>query len=125
MRQRIEATLREVLGYAVPTLVLTPAELETAVRGNPYAADEPEFGRRMYVCFFEKTPRSEAVSAIQPLVTPAEQLVIRGRTGYALYAQGMGKAKLNSSVIERKLGLVTLRNWNTVNALRELVGSSV
>jgi uncharacterized protein (DUF1697 family) len=42
---------------------------------------------------------------------------------YACYAEGLGRAKLNSNVIERKLGLATLRNWNTITALLELAQS--
>jgi uncharacterized repeat protein (TIGR03803 family) len=38
----------------------------------------------------------------------------------AYYAAGLGQAKLTSALIERKLGTVTLRNWNTVTALLEL-----
>jgi uncharacterized protein (DUF1697 family) len=70
--------------------------------------------------FFEKAPPAAAIADIQPLVTDAERLVVKGTAGYAYYTTGLGRAKLTSNVIERKLGLATLRNWNTVTALLEM-----
>ena len=49
-------------------------------------------------------------------------LVIIGSAGYIHYASGLGRAKLAGNVIERKLGLATMRNWNTVTALLEMCG---
>ncbi|HEX7653949.1 MAG TPA: DUF1697 domain-containing protein, partial [Verrucomicrobiae bacterium] len=121
VRRQIETGLAKGLGYPVPTLVLTPTELAAMVQGNPYPSEAPEFGRRMYMGFLATDPTAAAVAAIQPMITPEEQLVVQGRVVYALYATGMGKAKLTSAVIERKLGLVTMRNWNTVTAVLALV----
>jgi len=121
LRKILEQHLAVNLGYAVPTLVKTANDFAAIAKANPYDAHLPEFGRRMYVCFFKNAPTATAIADIQPLVTDAERLVVKGVAGYAFYAEGLGRAKLSSNVIERKLGLATLRNWNTVTAILALI----
>jgi uncharacterized protein (DUF1697 family) len=122
VRKKLEKHLAVELGYVVPTIVKSAEDLAAIVAANPHDSGLPEFGRRMYVCFFEKAPSPAAVQSVQPLVTEYERLLIIGDAGYVYYAAGLGRAKLNSNVIERKLGLATLRNWNTVTALVEMAG---
>lgn len=120
LRGHLEAHLRASLGYAVPTLLRTPEELATAIAANPYPTDWPEFGKKMYVCFFERAPGAAAIDSIVPYTHEGEQLQVVGREGYAYYAVGLGKSKLTNALIERKLGTATMRNWNTVNTLLEM-----
>lgn len=129
-RERSPAQLRKILeehlatkfGCNVPTLVKTSCELAAIAVANPFDPSLPEFGKRMHVCFFERTPTQAAVADIQPWTSKSERLVIKSDTGYAYYVAGLGRARLGSATIERKLGTVTLRNWNTVTALLELAG---
>jgi uncharacterized protein (DUF1697 family) len=120
LRRSLEAHWVKKFGYAIPTLVKTARELRAITVANPYDTKLPEFGRHMYVCFFEKAPSPAAIKSIRPYLSDDEQLVVKGAAGYALYATGLGRAKLSSAVIERKLGLATLRNWNTVTALLDM-----
>jgi uncharacterized protein (DUF1697 family) len=122
LKKRLDRHLAAKQGYAVSTVVKTAEEFAAIAAANPYDSSLPEFGRRMYVCFFETPPAPEAIKAIQSLVTGDERLVVNGDAGYAYYANGLGRAKLTSSVIERKLGPATLRNWNTVTVLLKLLG---
>lgn len=123
LRTSLETHLATKLGFAVPTLVKSAQELTAIAEANPLPQKLLAFGNRVYVCFFEKAPDAQAIAGIQPLVTRDEQLLVQGAVGYAYYATGLGKAKLTSTVIERKLGLATLRNWNTVTALLELASA--
>jgi uncharacterized protein (DUF1697 family) len=117
LRKILEKHLADALGYAVPTYVIAAKDLATIAKGNPYDTGLPEFGKRMYVAFFEKAPAAAAVDAIRSLASDEERLVVKGPAAYVYYANGMGRAKLTSTIIERKLGAATMRNWNTVMAL--------
>lgn len=123
VRTNLEKHLADKLGFAVPVLVKTVAELAAIAAANPYDLGLPSFGSRMYVCFFEKAPTASAIEDIKSLTSDSERLMIKGLAGYAYYAEGLGRAKLTSSIIERKLGTATLRNWNTVSALLKLAGA--
>lgn len=120
LRKHIESHLKTSLGYAVPTLLRNRTQLEAIVAGNPYSPDLPDFGKKMYVAFFENAPSATAVENIAPFVNDMEKLVVKGSEGYLHYNEGLGKAKLTNAIIERKLGMATLRNWNTVNTLLEM-----
>jgi uncharacterized protein (DUF1697 family) len=122
VKKSLENHLAGKLGFAVNTVVKSAKEFAAIAKANPFDTGLPEFGRRMYVCFFEKAPAVADVQGIQPLISDDERLIVTGDAGYVYYAAGLGRAKLNSTVIERNLGLATLRNWNTVTALVELAG---
>jgi uncharacterized protein (DUF1697 family) len=120
LRKHIEAHLQSKLGYAVPTLLRTYDDLVAVVAANPYDDTLPDFGKRMYVCFLENAPSEAAIASIAPYTNAEEQLQVHGREAYAYYQTGLGKAKLTNAIIERRLGVATMRNWNTVNTLLEM-----
>jgi uncharacterized protein (DUF1697 family) len=120
LRRIVEDHLGRKLGYQVTALVLSPKELSAVAKANPYDVNLPEFGRRMHVCFFEKVPTPTAIESIQPYVNDRERFIVKGVGGYTYHADGLGRAKLSHTVIERKFGRTTMRNWNTVTALLEL-----
>jgi uncharacterized protein (DUF1697 family) len=117
LRSHIEAHLKAELGYGVPTLLRNHQEMVAIVAANPYDASAPDFGKRMYVCFLENAPSDAAIASIAPYTNPEEQLIVKGKEAYTYYTTGLGTAKLSNAVIERKLGMATMRNWNTVNVL--------
>lgn len=119
-RRVVEKHLAGRLGYRVTALVLTAKELAAIAAANPYDVKLPEFSRRMHVCFFETAPTPAAIESIQPYVNDRERLIVKRTAGYTYHADGLGRAKLSHTVIERKLGSTTMRNWNTVTALLEL-----
>jgi uncharacterized protein (DUF1697 family) len=120
LRASLQPYLAAKLGFALPVLVKSAREFASIARANPYPPSLPQIGRCLYVCFFEKAPSAQAIAAVAPLINDDERLIVKGAVGYAYYANGLGRAKLGSSVIERKLGMSTLRNWNTVTALLAL-----
>ena len=120
LRTGFERYLASKLGYTVSAIVKSAKEFAAIAAENPFDTSAPEFGRHMYVCFFAKAPAPAAIESIRPFITNAEQLVVKNAAGYAYFANGLGRARLTSVIIERKLGLATLRNWNTVKALLDL-----
>lgn len=120
LRKQMESHLEASLGYAVPTLLRNAAQLEAIVANNPLPLDLPEFGKKVYVAFFEHVPSTAAIESIAPYVNAMERLVVIGGEGYLYYDAGLGKAKLTHAIIERRLGMSTMRNWNTVTTLLEM-----
>jgi len=123
LRKLLEQHLTRKLGYAVPILIKGAEKFAAIVQANPYETSLPEFGKKMYVCFFENPPSVALIKSIESLVDDDERLVVKGDVGYAYYSNGFSRAKLTSAVIERKLGMATLRNWNTVTTLLEMTKS--
>ena len=101
LRGIVEEHLAGQLGYRVSALALTAKELSAIAAGNPYDVKLPEFGRRMHVCFFERAPTPAAIESIQPYVNDRERLIVQKSAGYTYHTDGLGRARLSHTVIER------------------------
>jgi uncharacterized protein (DUF1697 family) len=62
------------------------------------------------------------MEALKTAHTGIEQIYVRGQEAYLFYPDGMARSKLDNPTLERRLGVATGRNWNTVNKLRQMVG---
>ena len=59
--------------------------------------------------------------ALQKAIVGREVVRAKGRCLYVVYRDGIGRSKLTSAMIEKKLGTRgTARNWNTVLKLHTL-----
>ncbi len=119
-RQRVEAVLEEAYlaqaGFAVPTLVFTPAELATV------AADAEELTRpdleRHFLYLLKDEPDPERVSALLAREGAAERIGGRGRTAHLLLGPGYRTGTVDPWGVEKALGVVaTNRNVNVVTTL--------
>jgi uncharacterized protein (DUF1697 family) len=124
LQASLQRYLTAKLGWEVAVLVKSAKAFSAIARANPHPPTLPALGNHLYVCLFESAPTAKAVAQLQPYLADDERLVVKGNAGYAYYANGLGRAKLSSTVIERKLGAATLRNWNTVTALIALAADT-
>jgi uncharacterized protein (DUF1697 family) len=59
-------------------------------------------------------PKPEDVAALQAAITSPEIIKAKGKQAYIFYPNGQGRSKLTHTMIEKRLGRGTGRNWNTV-----------
>jgi len=99
----------------------TPEELQKAIQNNPFVKECHLAPAKVYVAFLTEAPKADAVKKLEALATASEQLRHSGREVYLYYRDGMGRAKLTGTVLERLLAVTaTARNWNTVNKLCDM-----
>jgi uncharacterized protein (DUF1697 family) len=74
------------------------------------------FDRTAYVAFLASRPRStKAIEGLDRFTVVGSDIVLHFPSGYAA-------AQLTGAVLEKKLGIeATVRNWNTVEKLADLV----
>lgn len=122
-RARVEAALEEAYlehaGFAVPTLVFTPAEL------GRIAADAEELTRpdleRHYLYLLKDEPDQARVDALLAKDGAAEQVVVRGRAVHLLFGEGYQAGGVDPWGVEKALGVVaTNRNFNVVTTLARM-----
>ncbi|WP_164716693.1 DUF1697 domain-containing protein [Paenibacillus whitsoniae] len=124
---QLEAAIHEALlaqlGYDIPVLVRTPAELRDIVAGQPWplpqkgAASEPQ----VYVTLLAQLPSEAGLAKLQGVRSGDDEYVVVDRTVYVLVRQRYGDTKLSNQTIEKKLGVsATTRNWETINRLIQL-----
>jgi uncharacterized protein (DUF1697 family) len=118
---KIEKKIMAEFGFAVSVMTRTPEELAQAMRNSPFAEESKVEPAKVHVVFLSGVPKAEAAKKLEALATPAEQIRHRGREVHLYYRDGMGRAKITGSVLERVLSVAaTARNWNTVNKLHEM-----
>jgi len=63
----------------------------------------------------KEAPDRDDVAALQSAITGREVVRAKGRHAYVFYPDGIGRSRLTSALVEKKLGTRgTGRNWNTV-----------
>jgi uncharacterized protein (DUF1697 family) len=117
LEQRIEAHLRQSLGYEVATFVRTTAGLANVAAYQPFPQEEIE-SNTLYIGFLQTLPGDEALRKLTALQTPLDNFHVHGRELYWLCRTTISQSKVSGAQIERALGMpTTLRNGTTVRKL--------
>jgi uncharacterized protein (DUF1697 family) len=118
--RRFAAAIRERYGFEPGILVLSPGDLEEAVRENPFpgAVREPA---ALHLGFLARVPERPDLEKLTALRKETEQFSLRGRVFYLYAPEGVGRSRLAAGA-EKALGVpMTDRNWGTVMKIREMV----
>ncbi|MCR4316830.1 MAG: DUF1697 domain-containing protein [Planctomycetes bacterium] len=122
--KRIEDGIHDRFGFEVSVVVRTPAELKKVVAGNPFIKDGEQIAKKLYVSFLSGKPTKDAIREIESADFEGDEIRVVGNDAYLRYHAGAGRTKLTNALIERKLGVATTRNWNTIGKLIELASAS-
>ena len=116
LEEELEQMLQAWLGFQVPTMVRTPAQL-TEVYAAGAALTSPVPGTpRHYVSFLKDKPTAEAVDRLEAWDKPKERAEVVGREVHLWL--GSDRPKLTNATMEKLLGVDgTARDWKTVTKL--------
>jgi uncharacterized protein (DUF1697 family) len=118
---QIENSIEKVFGFRPKIIFRTCAELKEVIGKNPFSDSQDRDPSRLHVMFLLSDPGNEAKESLQRVNTAPEELHMIGQEIYLYYLNGMGRSKLTSTLIEKKLKIYgTARNWNTVTKLLEV-----
>jgi uncharacterized protein (DUF1697 family) len=116
----LEAAIEDACGIAITVVVRTSAELAKVVTANPFAKSDVS---KLHVGFMAAKPSKAVVARIDAERFKPEEFAVRGAELYLYLPNGMGRTKL-PDYLGRQLEIpTTVRNWNTVLKLVELVGA--
>ena len=116
---RLSGAIGESKGFEPKIMLLTRDELEVAAEANPFpgATSDP---KTLHLWFLAREPSSPDLLALEELRAPNERYLLHRAVFYLHAPGGIGRSKLAERV-ERKVGVeATVRNWRTVEKLREL-----
>ena len=121
---RLEKASAKRLDLQTDYFVRTAKEWKAIVTANPFRAEAKSDPAHLVVMCLKGAPGREAVSALQQALTGREVVRAVGREAYIVYPDGIGRSRLTTALIEKKLGTRgTARNWNTVVKLAALAGT--
>jgi uncharacterized protein (DUF1697 family) len=119
LAKKIAGAVMQDHGFEPAVLLLTPAELQKAVAGNPFpeAAADPT---SLHVFFLAVEPSKPDLNACETLKTRTERFALTDNVFYLHTPDGFGRSRLASRV-EKLLGVpATARNWRTVTTLLKM-----
>jgi len=124
LEQRLEAEAARRLALQTEFFVRSAEEWAALIAANPFLEQARQDPSHLLVMFLKGAPGPVEVAALRAAVTGAEVVHVQGREAYVVYPNGIGRSRLTSALIEKKLGTRgTGRNWNTVVKLAALAGS--
>jgi len=116
------ALLQERLGFEVPVIVKSGAELARVVEDLPWEVEaEALDASRLLVAFVPSPDALGALDRAAALVQAPERFHIGREAGYLYCASGILESRAGAALVGKGAGLVTSRNWATVLKLHELV----
>lgn len=120
-RAKVEAALEAAYetdrGFAVPTIVFTPAELGTVAADADELASERAEGGRHYVSLLKNEPDAAATKVIEGAGGDGARAFVRGRAVHLLIDGDYHSASLTNAEVEQALGVATNRNVTVIIAL--------
>ena len=115
MERSLEVAAKQRLGLDTDFFVRTAKEWKAIVAGNPFRDAAKSDPAHLVVMFLKDAPDRKSVAALQEAIAGRELVRAKGRHAYIVYPDGIGRSRLTSALIEKKLGTRgTGRNWNTV-----------
>jgi uncharacterized protein (DUF1697 family) len=116
LERRIEATLREALGYDVDTFIRTPTELRAVTK-----VAVPT-GAAWNVAFLKSKPSKAKVLALADWENAIDRFVVDGREVHWSCAVKQSESKFSNAKLEKLLGgPATMRSITTVQRLAALL----
>ncbi len=124
LEKKIEAILREALGFEVATLVRTGTELTAVAEHEPFTPAQLKRAFTFNVAFLRQPPAAEAVKALEAARLATDTFHVRGRELYWLSTIGQGQSKTSNAVFEKTLGMhSTVRGITTIRKMAEKYGA--
>jgi uncharacterized protein (DUF1697 family) len=105
----LESLIADEFGVRTTVILRSAAQIRKLRAAKPFAG-------AAYVAFLATRPRStKSIEGIDEFAVVGSDIVLHFPNGYAA-------AQLTGAVLEKKLGIeATVRNWNTVEKLADLV----
>lgn len=120
LSSKISSAIKKQFGFDVQVIVVTPEEIEDALKKNPFVKKKKDTDK-LYIIFLSEVPSKANVNILNKNEYLPEEFVIDGKCVYLFVPNGYGKAMINNNFFENKLKVFgTTRNLKTLNALTEL-----
>lgn len=113
------------LALATEFFVRSASEWKAIVSGNPFPEQAKRDPGHLVAMILKQPPNQDDVTSLQKGIAGRELIRADRRCAYIVYPDGIGRSRLTTAVIEKKLGTRgTARNWNTVLKLLALADGS-
>jgi uncharacterized protein (DUF1697 family) len=119
LERRIEAGLRQALGYEVATFVRSDAEIAEVAAYAPFPDAESRPGDTAHILFLQRAPDAATRGRVEALSNEDDRFRVHQRELYWLRRGRLSDSTIKDADLARALGKAqaTARNANTVRRL--------
>jgi len=121
LEKLLRNAIEDTFGFDVHIKILIPEEIKAALEENPFMKDNSLDVKQHYFVFLDQIPSEENWNNLKNMELKGEQMALSDKVLFVYYANGAGKSKLTTNIIESKLKVAaTARNLNTTRKLLEM-----
>lgn len=123
LAKKLAAQIEKTFGFRPQLLILDGADLQTAIRLNPFpkAVSDP---KTLHFFFLAEPATNPDLKALDDAKTASENYTLTDRVLYLHAPDGIGRSRL-AAKIEKCLGVVTTaRNYRTVDKLQSMMNQN-
>lgn len=118
LEKQIDRHLHAELGYPAESFVRSITDLQLILKQKAFPASEVAAAHALMIGFLRGAPDAEMIKAVASLQGPTDRLAVRGRELHWLRTEQESDPKL-ARQLEKLLGVMTVRNENTVRRIVE------
>jgi uncharacterized protein (DUF1697 family) len=118
LEKKIEAMLRDGLGYEVSTFIRTTAELAKAAKYMPFKQSQLDAATSLNIAFIANPLDEGPVKKLMACKSDIDDFQIHGREIYWLCLKKQSDSKFSNAVLEKAIGVrSTLRSMSTIQKM--------
>ncbi len=117
----LEEAFERRFGRRVDTIVREATKFRRLVRGNPFLKESEADGARVVVRVMRDPLKREVSGMLKPYLTRGERVRVVGGDLWVHFAGKPNESSLLRVLASKRLGIGTVRNWNTVRRLSAMV----
>jgi uncharacterized protein (DUF1697 family) len=119
--KKLEDRILKDFGFPVDVISRTREEIGKIIQNNPWLKERGIDPARLHVAFLSDAPTAEAVKELESLTIKPDKVCVAGKEIYFYFPNGVSGSSLWKHPLDHVLAVpVTMRNWNTVNALYQM-----
>lgn len=124
--QKLETQLEDAFegrfGRRVDTIVRSAALFRRMASGNPFPKESARDGSRVVVRVMRAGFQSDGLQLLTAKVTQGERMEVVQGDVWVHFPHEPNRSRLMPLLASRRLGIGTVRNWNTIRRLNEMLG---
>ena len=121
LERRLEDAFEHAFGRRVDTIVRAAAPWRRLAAGNPFPEAAERDGARVVVRVMRKPLDEGTIAALDKHAILGERLAIVSGDLWIHFEQDPARSRLLPILASKRLGVGTVRNWNTVRRLDEMI----
>ena len=118
---QLEDAFERRFGRRVDTIVRAAAPFRRLVASNPFPRESARDGSRVVIRVMRRPIDNDSIAALRAYSTDGERLEVVQGDLWVHFVNEPNRSRLMPVLGSKRLGIGTVRNWNTIRRLNEML----